>query len=476
MPTPKRLTFTEPPYLARMIPSFRNPGWITGEAWRMAVRAQPIFPICRDTIVQRLLAFDWIVLPRDTSRRKELRSEIDYYTKVIEHADDESFDHLIDKVFQDSLDMPFGGIAEVVHWNTQKNLDGTPRVYGVFHIDGATCYPTHRTDYPVMQMVPGEPKPVMLEKGKFARIMYNPRPEIYRRGYGMAPPEKVYLALELLTRGDKYYANLLTDTPEAGILDLMDMDEETASNWLESFRSLLNGIDPFKIPVLYEHEQPARFIPFGRPPTDMLFSETIQKYVGIVAAAYGLNISDLGIYMSSGGSLAASIRNERQTRRTGIGTAISKVENFWNKILPSYLRFKYQVQDEEEIVAIGRARATNIMAFSSAIQSGMMTPQDAINQLKADNLIDVDIEAPQPQGLPNEYGQQPQQPPQYGQPDPYGGNAAQETTDPDSLGIEDRMDDVPASQGGVGGPIQYRSETMNNADDNGEMVVMIGAA
>ena len=81
----------------------------------------------------------------------------------------------------------------------------------------------------------------------------SPRPDIKREGWGLAPPEKTYLALEMLNRGDYYYANLLIDTPAAGILDLGDMAQDSAEEWVKAWRKMLTGIDPFKIPVLYEH-------------------------------------------------------------------------------------------------------------------------------------------------------------------------------------------------------------------------------
>ena len=61
-----------------------------------------------------------------------------------------------------------------------------------------------------------------------ARILLTPRPELRMKGYSMPPPERIYLALTLLFRGDQYYANLLLDTPPAGVLDLIDMQKEDA--------------------------------------------------------------------------------------------------------------------------------------------------------------------------------------------------------------------------------------------------------
>ena len=122
----------------------------------------------------------------------------------------------------------------------------------------------------------------------------SPRPEIQREGWGMAPPEKIFFSLELLNRGDIYYANLLLDTPEAGILDLADMDGASAQEWIKQFRSLLGGIDPLKVPVLYEHEGDVKWIPFGRPPTELMFDRVTTKYAALVASGYGISLSEIG--------------------------------------------------------------------------------------------------------------------------------------------------------------------------------------
>ena len=41
------------------------------------------------------------------------------------------------------------------------------------------------------------------------RLYSSPRTDIKRKGWGMPPPEKIFLALVSLSRGDLYYANLI---------------------------------------------------------------------------------------------------------------------------------------------------------------------------------------------------------------------------------------------------------------------------
>jgi hypothetical protein len=209
----------------------------------------------------------------------------------------------------------------------------------------------------------------------------------------MPPPERIYLAIELLFRGDAYYANLLLDTPEAGILDLKDMSKTSATTWLEAWRGILTGTDPFKVPVLYEHEEAAEWISFTRPPTEMMFDKALVNYHGLCASGYGLSLSDTGSPTTETNTLAGSIRQERRSRRTGIGTAIVKTEEYYCKILPPYLRFELIDRDEELLVAKGRARLANSIALGNLVERQTITQQVALAQLVQDGLITVPVQA-----------------------------------------------------------------------------------
>ena len=92
----------------------------------------------------------------------------------------------------------------------------------------------------------------------------------------------------MIRRGDSYYAKFLIDTPEAGILDLMDMEEAAAKDWVQAFQELFTGISPMKIPVLYEHTQEAKFISFGKDPHSVQFERTYHQYATIICSGYGL--------------------------------------------------------------------------------------------------------------------------------------------------------------------------------------------
>lgn len=388
-------------YLSRILPPWSQPEWYEATQWRYTVARQPMAVICRDTLLDYCLALDWKIEPRDSTKRDEYKSEIDYYTKFLQYTGDYDYSDIVLWVGKDTLDIPFGGAAELGREGDAP--DG--KVLWCELLDGGTLFPTLNSDWPIGQALKELPlSQVYFPYYAIDRIYYNPRTEIRRKGWGMAPPEKVYLALELLNRGDVYYANLLLDTPQIGILDLVDMDKESASEWVKSWKSLLGGIDPFKIPVLYEHEKAATFIPFTKSPTELMFDKAIGKYNSIVAAGYGLSLSDVGISaVSSGGeTLAGSIRQERKTRKSGLAVMKRKLKAFFDKIVPEYLQFMYIDLDDETSVAIGRARLANATAWTQAIASGMFTAEEARQQTIADGLVSISV----PEKLPEEAKQQ----------------------------------------------------------------------
>jgi hypothetical protein len=379
-----------PEYITRILPIWRNPGWLDGNVWRAVVKQQPIAMICRETLIENATSLDWKIDVRESSQRDEHKAEIDYYTQFLSNTGELDFTALIEWITQDYLDLPFGSGVEVGRESDSPN----GKVLWIRPIDGSTLFPTLNVDWPVGQYLREAPGDyVYFPKHAINRLYMTPRTEIQREGWGMAPPEKIYLSLELLNRGDVYYANLLLDTPPAGILDLKDMAKDSAQEWLKSWQTLLGGTDPFKIPVLYEHEQKAEFVSFTKSPTEVMFDKATMKYTAITTAGYGMSIGDIGLpTLGNGGeTLAGSIRQERRTRRTGFGIIKKKLKYFFDRILPSYLEFKWIDLDDELNVAIGRARLASATALDLLVGRNILMKDEARQQLMADGLITISI-------------------------------------------------------------------------------------
>jgi len=398
--TPEPRSLDIPAYLLRLLPYYGHPQWLLAAQWRAFVRNQPIAAICRDTLLDNLKNLEWDVVPTDpeSASDPEVKKAVQYYSDLVEHLEGD-FDSYIDLMGQDLFDLPFGAAAEL--GRLDDAADGP--VVWVKHLDGGTLYPSDEPQMPVYQSLPeAMGRVVAFPHWAIDRMTFSPRPEIRRRGWGMAPPEKVYLAIEMLFRGDNYYWKLLLDTPEAGILDLIDMSRESAEQWLDQFRTLFQGIDGMKVPVLHSHTKPAVWIPLNRPPTDIIYDKAMMNYGQIVAAGYGMRLSDIGIQEEGGGgTLAGVIRAERQTRRSGFASAREKFRNHINRIIqnvqPPVIKFTWIERDDEAMVARGRAMLAVGQALTTLQGGGLISAEEGRMELVAQGLMETDID---PKKLP----------------------------------------------------------------------------
>jgi len=377
----------------RYLTPWTRPSFLTAEQWRQWVLYQPIAIICRETMTANILAQDWQIVPRESKYRDELAATIKYYTKLIENGgyyyDGFDYTNLIEWLMTDYQDLSFGTGVEI----GRKNDSPGGRVIWMKPIDGGTLYPTNNRDWPVIQYYHSN-NVIWFPKHAIARMYMSPRTEILYEGWGMAPPEKIVMALEMLQRSDKYYANLLSEVPPAGILDLGDMEKDSALEWAQAFKSWSQGnLDAFAIPILYEHTGDAKFLQFGKVPNDLMYDRITLKYAAIVCASYGMSLGDIGLQAvaASGETLAGSIRSERKTKRTGFARAKQKIQGMFNRILPDSLEFKFTDVDDELSVSLGRARLANATAAQILIQNGMFDAAEMRLQTLEDGTYSINV-------------------------------------------------------------------------------------
>jgi hypothetical protein len=381
-------------YLTRFTPPWSRPATLSGNVWRAWVLQQPVAMVCRETLIATLLSLDWKITPRNSKYQEELEPTIRYYTKLFTNGGDYGglgldYSGLIEWIAGDLLDTPFGGVAELGRRGNTEN----GRVVWIRPLDAATMYPTLNADFPAVQMYL-QYDAVAFPWWSISRSFISPHSFLMKEGWGMAPPEKIYFALELLNRGDKYYANLLLDIPTAGILDLGDMEKSAAEEWILAFKSFVNdNTTSFRVPVLYEHNNKVEYIPFGKVPNDIMFNQITLKYAALVAAAYGMSLSDIGLQTTSasGETLAGSIRQERRTKKTGFARMKSKIKSFFDRILPETIEFNFIDYDDELNVALGRARLATAQALKTAQDQGWFSDQEIRSQWIQDGLISISL-------------------------------------------------------------------------------------
>lgn len=381
----------------------RGPG--TAEMWRTVSANQPVAELCKQKLVLHAQATEWVIEAREAEDTDKYREEIDYYTDFLDNIH-MPFDEWIELMVNDMLDLPQGATSELVRWGPGKGPLKYPHHLGHVHemwfLDGATIRPTGDREIPIVQAVGNQA--VWFKQSEVARMLSGRRPELALNGYSRPPLEKAYLAVQMLYYGDSYYAKYLIDTPEAGILYLGDMTQDSAETWLSGFRALFSGIAPFKIPVIAETERAPQWIPLNQDPSKIAYDTTIDRYSKIVAAAYGMKLSDIGL---EGGAetLAGKIRDERAFMGTGMGSILIKIENMINsKILPRYLIFKFKVHNEETIIQKMRARLMAGQAAKVLIESQIATAAELQQQFVLEGLLDVPLKKPKegagPPGAP----------------------------------------------------------------------------
>lgn len=381
-------------YFVRTIPLWNPPAWQEAAYWRLFVEKQSIAAICRDSIANYLNSLDWAIVARDSEKRDELKPRIKHYVKLFERGNayywDLDFSSQVEWFVKDLFTLPFGTASEI------GRLDDSPtgKVVWIRPLDGGTLAPTLNFEYPIVQSAPGtDIFPIYLPRDFVSRVYLSPRTELQREGWGYAPPERILRAIEMLSTGDNYYWQLLLNTPEAGVLDLGDMEKSSALEWVASLSDLLGGISPLKIPVLYEHTTQTKFIPFGKPPSEIMYDTVTMKYAAILAAGYGLTLSDIGFPSSSNGgdTLAGTIRMERVGKASGKAIAKKKFEAYANRILDPNLKWQWIDYDDERNVSKGRARLASAQASDIWVRNRIFTPGEIRQQNLADGLISIDI-------------------------------------------------------------------------------------
>lgn len=381
-------------YLARFIPTWNRPTFSV-DAWRNVVRSQQVATICRDTIINRVLSLDWKIVPRDSSMQDELRGVINHYSRLFEksgYGGDLDYTSHVEWIMEDLLDGPFGGCSEI----GRKDNNPNGRVVWIKPLDSNYLYPTMNFDYPVAESY--QTRVVAFPKEFVSRVIMSPVKTLTHQGWSVAPPEKIFMALQMISQGDGYYANLLLDIPSVGILDLGDMERSSAEEWVKAYQSMLvngpgQGPNAFRIPVLYEHNTDVKFIPFGKVPNDIMYDSITGRYMSLVCAGYGITLADIGLGAkgSGGDTLAGAIRSERISNKNGFSLAKKKWTYYANQILPPTLRWTFIDYDDEHLLNIGRARLATATAMAQLKDKGFISEDEGRQQMMADGLFTISM-------------------------------------------------------------------------------------
>lgn len=336
--------------------------YLSARPWRRVLYSSPTVWACVKALSDQLVALPWYITTKNKEERHRKKDKIDYYTEeVVGKFNNENYDIGVMRTNRDVLSIPMGGTCEVIYRESDA-AKWPGEVDRVENIDGGTLSWTGNYEYPVKQTDPNDfTRYVVFHRDEIRRILINPRPEYNLSGYQQSPLETCYLAIDAIAKGDFYYVNLLTETPSAGILDLRDMKEEEVIKWAKSWRELLTGNEALKIPILYDHVEEARWIPFGIPPESTMYGDSLSHYTRLVHACFGLYTQDTGISeRTPAGGREANLERRSWHRYKA---TIAVWENFWNSIIPQDLVFKYEEVNIEETERLARAQVAKANAL-----------------------------------------------------------------------------------------------------------------
>ncbi|MCK5548038.1 MAG: hypothetical protein KAI64_03425, partial [Thermoplasmata archaeon] len=191
------------------------------------------------------------------------------------------------------------------------------------------------------------------------------------------------------------------------------------------------------------------------------YDETYKRYAALVAAAYGLRLSDLGLEEArGGGTLAGVIRGERQTKRSGRAMVKAKTTNHFNRMLPDDLKFIWKDKDVEDTIERGRAMLQMSTGLTAAIDGGLIDQAEGRAELIASGTMETDLD-------PNKLPEKPEPPNPFEEFSPAGAGAGENVDDQKTRADKEQQEKaiaqgqakVPVAQGGRGGPTPFQART-----------------
>jgi len=386
--SPSATAIREPPALFRQPVSFLSSGELgQGHHWRQLVGRAPVVRSCIQTLVMQVTGLNWYLAGDD-------KDVVAYFTKVLEAADEgEGWETMISRVVNDQLVVPFGGATEIGAFP-----DGV--VAWMSHLDAATMVPTYDRRFPYAQVDPwgGVTRPVSFRGDQVGRVRWQAQTDLRSYGWTITPAADSLPAIQGLLRADRFWQGFLMDTPPAGILDLMDMTEEEATDWYQSWRTLLAGVDPFKVPILYgggsERKHPATWLPFQRDPNVVMPKDLIKGYAEYVTACFGMSLGDLGLFGQEL-RLAGAVKLMDSTKRQGLAKVRRGIKTMIDMdVLPDGIEFMWEEVDLEDDLRRSQSNYNRVRSLREMKDANIIDAHEARAVAVHEGLLPEDIVDP----------------------------------------------------------------------------------
>ena len=367
-------------YLTRSLFRFSDPTGLMAPQWRLIAR-EPVNRSAQRFIIRELSALEWLIT---STRRNDPRVDeyVENWDAIFE--DGQGWNVWLSRMVEDTCTLPFGGACEVGYRGDE--LEWT------LHVDATTLLPTYERLAPYVQVNPDNAtQRVYFKRNQLRRLRVSPRPDIRYKEYQISPTEDAFLEIEALSKIYLYYMQELTDTPPLGILDMMDFSESEVVQWARNFREMIEGVDPIKVPLLYDHEKPATFIPFGRSPQDLNIVEQFKRFAELLLSKYGLSIGDLRLFEHDSTKAGERV-SQLVTERQGIGFWAAIIADFVTSLLPQGLTFSFkQPRPERELVEANRKSVQLAMLQAATGSKALISVKDAVEEAEALQLFTTPV-------------------------------------------------------------------------------------
>lgn len=372
----------------------RVPSSLSSDQWRLTAR-EPTNAAYQGHLIRALkLSYKFVPKKGEDPKSVKIKEIVEYYEELFAKS---SWDLMKVTWEKDSYDLPFGGALEVGWWPDNAFGGKFPAGYPAWfvHVDAGTMRVNQASSngkFPFCQIDPNNTQHIIpFKRRDIARLLYLPHTDIKLRGYQNCPTEQNWQIIQALSRLYTYDMKSLTDTPIAGILDLADFSEEDAIEWAKGFQEMMMGIEAIKIPILYEHERPARFVPFGN--VERNTKEQWKHYAEKCGNPYGLTIGSLGLYEHDR-TLAGARIQRITTQRTGVGGFAWDEKHAINRQLfppDCPVRYDWDVPEIEDVVKRRQAEGIRIAYLGQAVDKGALKPEDMLEQMVEDDIFTIPV-------------------------------------------------------------------------------------
>lgn len=297
------------------------------------------------------------------------------------------------KFIEDLLSQDNGAFAEIIGpGNPDGPLTGKP--YTIAHMDSWRCQRTGNPEYPVIYRdVDGT-----LYRMHYTRVIYAsqmPSPIAEMFGVGFCAVSRCINVAQTLIDILVYKQEKLGSRPYRAIIYTkggLDPDDVGKAFQVAELGNTSSGLSRYsRIPVIGSQTIPDAelgMLELSKLPEGFNEETSLTLGMATIALAFGVDARELFPSLSSGSTRADALLQHLKQRGKGPGQILESMEALINfKYLPSYLKIKFDFQDDAEDQQAADIRHTRAQTRQSDMTAQVLNARTARQQMVADGEI-----------------------------------------------------------------------------------------